>query len=106
MTIMWDKIKRNLIESLNIAIDKTEEMTSVGRIKLEMLQLEHRLDEKFAELGKHVHNQLLMNPEHFSIDEQIVTMRKDIEELAAQLRKKEKELGRIKEENGIDLDAY
>ena len=58
MTVIWDKIKKNVIDSLNLAIDKTEELTSVGRIKIEILQLEHRLDEKYAKMGKYVFQQL------------------------------------------------
>ena len=63
MTSIWDKFKKGLVDSLNDAIDKTEELTSVGKIKLEILQVEHRLDEKYIELGRYVFNRLKENSE-------------------------------------------
>ncbi|MFZ0389414.1 MAG: hypothetical protein WAN36_03070 [Calditrichia bacterium] len=106
MTTVWEKVKKNLVDSLNIAIDKTEEMTSIGRIKMEMLQIEHRLDEKYAELGKYVNNLILDEDEEVKLDPMILNLHKDITKLITQLRAKEKDLGRIKEEDGIDLDSY
>lgn len=103
MTVVWDKIKKNLIESLNLAIDKTEELTSVGRIKLEILQLEQRLDEKFGELGKTVYKELSDQKKTVPVTEKIKALYQEIKSLESEMGAKEKELGRIKEEDGIDL---
>ena len=105
MTILWDKIKRNIIDSFNVALDKTEELTSIGRIKLEILQLEHRLDEKYSNLGKIVLAKLQNHSDYIDIDEQIISLKDELEKLQNQLNYKEKELGRIKEEDGINFDT-
>ncbi|GAB4370088.1 MAG: hypothetical protein Kow0042_12120 [Calditrichia bacterium] len=105
MTVLWDKIKKNLIESLNLAIDKTEELTSVGRIKLEILQLEHRLDEKHAELGRIIYDHLSDDTSLIQVDEQVKQLREEIQDLRNKLNQKEAELGRIKKEDGIDFDS-
>lgn len=102
---MWNKIKKNFIESFNLALDKTEELTSVGRIKLEILQIQHKLDEKYAELGKTVFDRHLSNGTSLIIDGQIVSLKEKIEDLVKELDEKERELGRIKEEDGIDLGS-
>jgi predicted nucleic acid-binding Zn-ribbon protein len=104
MTVLWDKIKKNVIDSLNLAIDKSEELTSVGRIKLEILQLEHRLDEKFAELGRFVYRKSAEEKADFSTNDEFLNLQKEISKLEKELSQKEAELGRIKSEDGIDFD--
>jgi hypothetical protein len=105
MTVLWDKIKKTVIDTLNEAIDKTEELTSVGRIKLEILQLEHRLDERYTELGKFVYQNLSEQSGILVPEGKILELKKAIDDLKEQLRQKEKELGRIREEDGVDFDS-
>jgi hypothetical protein len=104
MTVFWDKIKKNIINSLNEAIDKTEEVTSVGRIKLEMLQLEHQLDEQYTELGKYIYKNFKTFSGILKENENAIKLKKAIDGLEKDLAKKEKELGRIREEDGINFD--
>ncbi len=105
MTLVWDKIKKSVVNALSEAIDKTEELTSVGRIKLEILQLEHRLDEKYAELGKLVYQNLNEQSGIIVAESKISELKKIIDELRSQLQQKEKELGRIRQEDGVDLGS-
>jgi len=104
MTVLWDKIKKNIVHSLNEAIDKTEELTSVGRIKLEILQLEHQLDEQFTTLGKYIYKRFDKDSEIMKADKKLHELKKSIDKLVKELSAKEKELGRIREEDGIDFD--
>jgi superoxide dismutase len=104
MTVLWDKIKKNIVNSLNEAIDKTEELTSVGRIKLEILQLEHQLDEQYTTLGQFIYKHLDKDSEILKSDKRLQELKKAIDQLEKELRMKEKELGRIREEDGIDFD--
>ena len=104
MTVLWEKIKKNIVHSLSEAIDKTEELTSVGRIKLEILQLEHQLDEQFTTLGKYIYKRLNKDSEILKADKKLQDLNKSIDKLVKELSKKEKELGRIREEDGIDFD--
>lgn len=105
MTLVWDKIKKSVVNALSEAIDKTEELTSVGRIKLEILQLEHRLDEQYAELGKLVYHNLTEQSSIIVEEGKISELKKTIDELKNQLQQKEKELGRIRQEDGVDFDS-
>ena len=104
MTVFWDKIKKNIINSLNEAIDKTEEVTSVGRIKLEILQLEHQLDEQYTELGKYIYKNFKILSGILNENESATELKKAIDVLEKDLAQKEKELGRIREEDGINFD--
>jgi len=104
MTVFWDKIKKNIINTLNEAIDKTEELTSVGRIKLEILQQEHQLDEQYTELGKFIYKNFNSFSGSLIGDEKVDELIKAIDRLEKELATKEKELGRIREEDGINFD--
>jgi hypothetical protein len=104
MTVFWDKIKKSFINTLNEAIDKTEEVTSVGRTKLEILQLEHQLDEQYTELGKFIYKNFKTFTGSLKENKKVVELKKAIDGLEKDLAKKEKELGRIREEDGINFD--
>ncbi len=105
MSVFWDKIRKNIVDGLSEAMDKTEELTSVGRKKLEILQIEHRLDEKFAQIGRYVYQVAPQAGEDVASDEKLDGLRRDIGTLETELQKKEKELVRIREEDGIDFDS-
>jgi hypothetical protein len=105
MTVVWEKIKKNIISTISETIDKTEELTSVGRIKLEILQFEHQLDEKYAEFGKLVYKNFSRMGEKTTQDKKYLGLKNNIDELEKKLREKEKELGHIREKDGIDFDS-
>ncbi len=104
MADFWGKFKKNILESFNEAIDKTEELTSVGKIKMEILHIEHHLDEKYAELGKYVYEKFDTGAKRLALDETISRIQKEIDELQTVLLKKEKDLVKIREEDGVDFD--
>jgi predicted nucleic acid-binding Zn-ribbon protein len=104
MTTLWEKIKKNVVDTINETLDKTEELTSVGRIKLEILQLEHQLEEQCSQLGKYVHKHRHKLTKGFEQDRKFTSLNNKIKDLEEDIRKKQKELRRIREEDGIDLD--
>jgi hypothetical protein len=104
MTVLWDKIKKNIIDNFIEAIDKTEELTSVGRLKMEILRLEHHLDEEYTQLGRYVFKNFSKYSDVYSTDNKIQKMKNEINRIDTELQKKEKELYRIRKEDGIDFD--
>jgi len=103
MTIIWNKIKNSIVHTLNEALDKTEELTSVGRIKLEILHIEHQLDDQYAELGKYCYKYFSKTKDHLPSGKKFSDLKIKIDDLEKELSQKEKELGRIREEEGIDF---
>ena len=81
MTVFWDKIKKNIVNTLNEAIDKTEEVTSVGRIKLEILNLEHQLDEQYTELGKFIYKNFKTFSGSLKENDKVAELKKAIDSL-------------------------
>jgi hypothetical protein len=104
MTTLWEKIKKNVVDTINETLDKTEELTSVGRIKLEILQLDHQLEEQYSQLGKYVHKHWHKLTKGIEQDRKFTSLNNKIKDLEEDIWKKQKELGRIREEDGIDLD--
>ncbi len=105
MNIVWDKLKKSFIDSLNTAIEKSEELTRVGRLKLEILQVEHRLEEKFTQLGRHLYENFPERIADLKNDPVVARLREEIQELEKLLNEKELELAKIKKEEGINFDS-
>ena len=51
MEDLWGKIKKTVMEGVNIAAEKTEELTKLGKVKLDILNLKYKISRKFTELG-------------------------------------------------------
>lgn len=105
MTFDWSKIKESIIHTFTDALDKTEELTSVGKKKLEILKLEHRLDDQYAEFGKYCYRNFSKLEDQLISSKKIAELIQQITELEKDLKQKEKELYRIREEEGIDFDS-
>lgn len=105
MTLFWSKIKQSIIHTLTDALDKTEELTSVGKKKLEILKLEHRLDDQYVEFGKYCYRNVLKLKDQLTSSKKMAELIQQIAELEKDLKQKEKELYRFREEEGIDFDS-
>ena len=55
MTNLFDEVKKNLKEWGSIAADKAEELTKVGRLKIDILSLNREIEKNFVELGGKVY---------------------------------------------------
>lgn len=53
---MWDSIKRGLHDGAELAVNKAEELTLLGRARLDIAATKTRLSRLKAELGNEVYN--------------------------------------------------
>ncbi|MCE5251183.1 hypothetical protein LLG96_13280 [bacterium] len=51
MEDLWGQIKKSVMDGVNIAAEKTEELTKLGKVKLDILNLKYKISRKFTELG-------------------------------------------------------
>ena len=51
MEDLWGQIKKSVLDGVNIAAEKTEELTRLGKVKLDILNLKYKISRKFTELG-------------------------------------------------------
>ena len=48
---LWEKIRKSVIDGVQVAAEKTEEYTKLGKIKIEILNLKRKISKSFTELG-------------------------------------------------------
>ena len=58
MDNMWDTIKRNLQDGAAVAMSKAEELTQLGRARLDMAAIKTRCNRLQAELGELVYHRI------------------------------------------------
>lgn len=96
---IWADLKKTLKDGVTVAAEKTEEYTKIGRIKVEILNLNRTLDKNYRSLGRevytHVSDGKKVDP---SQDEGIRYFIEKINDLKAAVREKEIEIEAIKEE--------
>jgi hypothetical protein len=54
MDAMWDKIKKGLKDGATLSMEKIEEYTKIGKLKLEELAANRKIDRNFADIGERV----------------------------------------------------
>jgi len=50
----WNDLKKTLKDGFNVAAEKTEEYTKIGKIKVEILNIKRNIDKAYGDLGKEV----------------------------------------------------
>lgn len=48
---LWEKIRKSVIDGVQAAAEKTEELTKLGKIKIEILNIKRKISKNFTELG-------------------------------------------------------
>ncbi len=48
---LWEKIRKSVIDGVQVAAEKTEELTKLGKIKIEILNIKRKISKNFTELG-------------------------------------------------------
>jgi uncharacterized protein YijF (DUF1287 family) len=51
MENLWTRVKKSIKESATFAVEKTEELTKLGKAKIEILAVKHNISKLFTELG-------------------------------------------------------
>ena len=51
MADLWEKIKSTVVEGAQFAKEKTEELSKIGKKKLDILQTKRKITKQFTELG-------------------------------------------------------
>ena len=109
MSKLWDDLKDNMKdwsvtavekaeEMSKIAVAKTEEMTRISKVKFEIHQLNREMSKVYENLGKLVFEHT--KTEHmasFSGNKDFFKLVNKIEELKAEIKIKENDIGDIKE---------
>lgn len=96
---LWEDIKKTVKEGVSIAAEKTEEYTKIGKIKVEILNINRNIDKTFTELGREVYTLITKGKKaELAKNAKVNELMTKIGELKASLKAKEAEIETIKKE--------
>lgn len=96
MGSLWESIKKTLKEGATTAAEKAQEFTQIGKIKVEILRIQGKIERNFTELGGRVYHMITEeNKTRIASDPKVKTFINEIKALEAQLEEKKKELEEV-----------
>ncbi|HDQ46225.1 MAG TPA: hypothetical protein ENN17_12140 [bacterium] len=99
MGTFWQDVKQSVKKGVSTAADKTEEYGKIGKIKLDIMNVEKQLDKAFRELGEKTHEGLKVKTKaNLSEDGKIKGMVEKIDALKKNISDKKAEIETIKKE--------
>ena len=61
MANLWDDIARTIRDGVGTVVEKTEELTKIGKIKVDIINIKRNVDKNFSELGGKVYHLIVEN---------------------------------------------
>lgn len=99
MGTLWEDIRDGIRDGIELVVDKTEEYTKIGKIKVEMMGIKRNIEKKFSELGGKTY-EILKEGGRKSVgaDEEIKQLVAELSELETSLDEKKNEIIKVREE--------
>lgn len=99
--MLFENLKKELIESLQTASAKTVEYTKIGKIKIDILGVKKEIEEKLLELGGRVYHSIVEEKDNeINKNVQIRHLIEQVKELESELNRNNEELNRIRKKVG------
>jgi hypothetical protein len=95
---LWENVKANLVEWYTVAADKTEEMAKIGMRRYDKFGISRDVERQLAELGNFVYKAHGEGRTEYAEDPTFRAIFTRIQELEAELQRKEEEIEKIKVE--------
>lgn len=97
MDALWEKVKQGFL----LAAERTDELTKIGKLKLDMVATHRKIRQNLEELGGRTYELVKSGKRKKSVieDEDVAKLIKAIRSLEKQLSKEEKELAKLKKKN-------
>lgn len=95
MASLLDSIR----DGLELVVDKTEEYSKIGKLKVDIFTIKRNIEKQFTELGGRAYD--ILNGDKTAAvqdDEEIKKIVEDIQSLEKQLNEKQVEIDKVKEE--------
>lgn len=99
MPNLWDDIAKTIREGVDTVVEKTEELTKIGRIKVDLINIKRNIDKNFSELGGKVYHLIVEEKKtQIASDSEVKKIIDSIKILEKELKDKESEIEKIKAE--------
>jgi len=97
MANLWDDIAKTIREGVDTVVEKTEELTKIGKIKIDILNIKRNVEKNFSELGGRVYHLSIKEKETtISTDKEAKEIIECIKILEKELDDKKSELAKVK----------
>ncbi len=104
MANLWDDIAKTIREGVDTFVEKTEELTKIGRIKVDILNIKRNIDKNFSELGGRVYHLVVEEKKSSGkdvlADKEVKELIECVKILAKELEDKKAELESIRAKEG------
>jgi hypothetical protein len=109
MDTMWDKIKKSLKDGASLSMEKIEEYTKLGKLKIEELSAKRKIERNFMDMGERTFDLVESGKDGEAISTDLV-VKKSIECIKAlrdeliEVEKKMKEVTEANKKKGENAD--
>jgi hypothetical protein len=110
MDNMWEKIKKGLKDGAVMSVEKIEEFTKIGKLKVDEMSAKRKIERNFLDIGERFYD-LAQDAREASAPEDLV-ITKAIENVrslyaeVAEINEKIKEVQKTGKKGGDDADLY
>ena len=89
---IWDDVRVWLTDATKTALKEAEDLTSRGRLKMDLVRLSHELEKKMAELGVKVYGRYSKTPDApIAVDDELRSLIREIARIEADVAKSQQE---------------
>ncbi len=105
MSKLFDSLSKVIVDGYNNLSEKAEEVTRIGRTKLEIIAIKRDIEKIFVELGGRFYENFNSSPrKNMYKDSEVEKLILEIKNSEDKLNKLKGKLDFLKKEEGIDLD--
>jgi hypothetical protein len=109
MDNMWDKIKKSVREGAAVSMEKIEEYTKLGKLKVEEMAAKRKIERNFGDIGERVFDLIEENkngeiPQDLTIKkavDNVIALREELLEIDQKM----KEVSANSKKNKVDEDS-
>ncbi|MFQ5823945.1 MAG: hypothetical protein ACE5JB_07815 [bacterium] len=97
MANLWDDITKTIKEGVDAVVEKTEELTKIGRIKVDILNIKRKIEKNFTELGGKVYHLIAeKNNTQIADEKAVMDIIEQIKNFEKELQDKNVELAKVR----------
>jgi hypothetical protein len=110
MDTMWDKIKKSLKDGATLSMEKIEEYTKIGKLKVEELSAKRKIERHFMDMGERTFDLIESGKDNAAISSDLMIQKtienvKTLRDELIEISKKMKEVSEAAKKNK-DEDPY
>lgn len=97
MANLWDDIAKTIKESVDTIVEKTEQLSKIGKIKVDIINIKRNVEKNFTELGGKVYHIIVEEKKtQVATDKKVKEILKSVKQLENDLQEKNRQLEKVK----------